>query len=223
MKQKILLPILTILLFTAGCSVFSIYSVVSSDKDNSTDFSEYQTYAWLPDKDNSNKSLNNEIMRNNIKNYFTHEFVDNYGFSASTNTPDILMEIQVTVINKSAAHKKSVTKKIPVYSYSYPYPYNDYPNNYYTNHLYYSPQPNPHNYKNYISEYRYKTTYIKHQHPYKESNITINMIDSERNELIWTATAQTDIYENESENVQNEIHPAVHKMMNYFPLKPTKK
>lgn len=58
------------LLLTA-LSVYScaLYSVVSSDYDRSADFSSYKTFAWLPDKDNSSNALNNQIVRNNIKNY----------------------------------------------------------------------------------------------------------------------------------------------------------
>lgn len=48
MKQKLLFPILALLLFAVGCVV---YSVVSSDKDDTADFTKYKTYAWLPDKD----------------------------------------------------------------------------------------------------------------------------------------------------------------------------
>jgi hypothetical protein len=224
MKLKSLFPILAFLLFAVGCVVYSgvssgVYSVVSSDKDAIADFKNYKTYAWLPDKDNSDNILNNQIMRNNIKNYFTHEFVDNYDLTSNTETPDVLMELQVTAVSKVKTDRSPVTKKIPVYSYGYPYPNNDYPDNYYSDHKYYSRQPNPDNYIYYISGYRYQTTYIKHQYDYKKSNITINMIDSKRNELVWTVTAETDIYENESENVQNDIRPAVQQMLKYFPIK----
>ncbi len=217
MKLKHLFPILILLpFFLVGCSV---YSVVSSDNNNNTDFTKYKTFAWLPDKDNSDNILNNQIMRNNIKNYFTHEFVDNYGLTANTKNPDVLIELQVTVIEKVKKDAHAVTKSIPIYSYGYPYPYNAYPNNYYSHHEYYSPQPNPYNYNSYISGYRYQTNYIKDKHPYTESNITINMIDSKQNELVWTATAQNNIYEDETKNVKNDIHPAVHKMLEYFPIK----
>ncbi len=227
MKQKFLFPILAFLLFAVGCAV---YSVVSYDKDNEADFTKYKTYAWLPDKDNSNNVLNNQIMRNNIKNYFTHEFVDNYGFTANTDTPDVLMEFTVTVANKTKTEEHPVTTTVPNYSYGnyynnntpnysygYPYSYNNYPDNYYSRHRYYSPQPNPYNYNGYYSGYSYRTTYVKHELNYTRSSITINMIDNKRNELVWTATAQTDIYANDPKNVQNDIHPAVHKMMKYFP------
>ncbi|MFT6802844.1 MAG: hypothetical protein ACJA2N_002035 [Salibacteraceae bacterium] len=75
-------------------------------------------------------------MRNNIKNYFTHELVDNYGLTVNTETPDVLMELQVTVVNKVKTRNQPVTETIPIYSYGYPYPDNDYPNNYYSNHRY---------------------------------------------------------------------------------------
>jgi hypothetical protein len=233
-RIKLLFSILGLQLFVIGCA--TTYSVVSTDKDVTADFTKYKTYAWLPDKDNSN--LNNPIMRNNIKNYFTHEFVDNYGLTANTDMPDVLMEVTVTVANKIEEHSVPTTvpttvptpvpnysygnyynTNTPNYSYGYPYPNNPYPQNPYSRHLYYSPQPNPYNYNGYYSGYRYQTTYIKHQHQYTESNITINVIDNKRNELVWTVTAQTDIYDNDSKNVQDDIHPAVTKMLEYFPIK----
>jgi hypothetical protein len=120
-KLKSLFPLLAFLMLAVSCSLYSgVYYVVSSDEDAIADFKKYETYAWLPDKDNSNKTLNNQIMRNNIKNYFTHEFVDNYGLTTNTETPDILMELQVTVINKIETEEYPVTKKTPIYSYGYP-------------------------------------------------------------------------------------------------------
>jgi|TARA_R110000737_G_scaffold104095_1_gene137256 hypothetical protein len=229
MKHQHLFPILTLLLFSVGCSV---YSVVSSDKDNKADFSKYKTFAWLPDRDNSDKILNNQIMRNNIKNYFTHEFVDNYGFTANTDTPDVLMEITVTVANKTETEKNAVTTTVPTYSrgyyndnntpiyqYNYPYNYNNYPVNNYSGNRYYSSQPNPYNYNGYNTGYRYQTTYVKEKQDYTRSTITVGMIDSKRNELVWTATAQADIYDDYTQNAKDDIHPAVHKMLESFPIK----
>ncbi|MBY0433488.1 MAG: DUF4136 domain-containing protein [Cyclobacteriaceae bacterium] len=239
MKTKSFIPVIALLLFVTGCAP---YSVVSTDKDDATtDFTKYKTYAWLPDKDNSNDLLNNQIIRNNIKNYFTHELVGNYGFTANTNTPDVLLEFQVTVINKVNTEEHPVTNPVPNYSYSYPYPNNPYSQNPYSQNPYYTPQPNPYNYNGYgynnnnfnnnnnnnnnnYSGYRYQTTYVKEQHNYTESTITINMIDRVRNELVWTASAQADIYNiyNESAYVKSQLHPAVHKLLKYFPLKPVK-
>jgi hypothetical protein len=237
MKTKLLIPIF-ILLAVSGCG---LYSVVSTDKDDTADFTKYTTFAWLPDKDNSNNTLNNQIIRNNIKNYFTHELVDNYGFTANTDAPDVLVEFTVTVANKTKTEEHPVTGTVPNYgnynnntpNYSTGYPYNNNPygQNPYSQNQYYTPQPNPYNYNGYNnnnmnsynntqnSGYRYQTTYARETHNYTESSITINMIDRKRNELVWTSTAQADIYESDNQNVQNDIHPAVHKMLKTFPLK----
>lgn len=217
--KKIILIALPIL-FTMGCD---LYSVVSSDRDNTTDFTKYKTYAWLPDKDNSNNTLNNQIMRNNIKNYFTHELVDNYGFTANKDAPDVLMEFRVTVINKVKTEEHPVTSTVPNYSYGYPYQTNPYSQNPYSQYPYYTPQPNPYNYNGYNNGYRYQTTYVKEKHNYTESGITINMIDRSRNELVWTGTALANIYDESTEYVKGQMHPAVDKLMKYFPIKPVAK
>jgi hypothetical protein len=234
-KKNVLITCTLLLLFAAGCS---LYSVVSTDKDETTDFIKYKTYAWLPDKDNSNNSLNNQIMRNNIKNYFSHELIDNYSFEVNIDTPDVLMEVTVTLANKTRIEEHPVTNTVPNYSsnYSYGYPYqnNPYPQNPHSQNPYYTPQPNQYNYNGYNNNnynynnnsyngYRYQTTYVKEQHNYTESSVTINMIDRLRNELVWTSTAQADIYSENPEYVKSELHPAVHKMMKYFPIKKVEK
>lgn len=227
-KKIILITCSLPLIFASGCT---LYSVISTDKDSTADFTNYKTYAWLPDKDNSNNELNNQIMRNNIKNYFTHEMVENYGFTANPNTPNVLMEFKVTVVNKVKTEEHPVTNTVPNYSTGYPYQNNRYPANPYSQNQYYTPQPNPYNYNGYNSNYmntynngqnsgyRYQTTYVKEQHNYTQSTITVNMIERERNEMVWTVTAQVDIYDDNSQNLQNDIHPAVHRMMKYFPIK----
>lgn len=210
------------LLLAVSCS---IYSVITSDYDRNTDFTQYKTYAWLPDKDNANSAYNNSIIRNNIKNYFTHELVDNYGFTVNTDKPDILMEIVVTKINRTKSEEHPINTAVPNrpnYN-TYGYNNNPYQQNPYSNNPYYTPQPNPYNYNNYNSGYRYQTQYVKEQHNYTESNIKINMIDLKRNELVWTATAIADIYDENTYNISDNIHPAVHKILKYFPIKPIKK
>jgi hypothetical protein len=53
----------------AGCGV---YTNITSDYDRSIDFTKYKTFAWLPDKDTVGGEYNNQIIRNNARNYFTH-------------------------------------------------------------------------------------------------------------------------------------------------------
>lgn len=216
--MKKLIILLFPLVALVGCAT---YSVVSTDKDDNADFTKYKTYAWLPDKDNSNNELNNQIISNNTKNYFTHEFKDNYCLTSNMDAPDMFMEFQVTAVNKTKTETHPVTTA--PYNYYYPYPSAPYPNNrHYYDHNYYTPYPNPHNYGHYYMGYNYATTYITHRHNYISSSITINMIDRRKNQLAWTATAEDDIYDESPEDVKSELPPAVHKISKYFPLKRSK-
>jgi hypothetical protein len=52
-----------------GCGV---YTKITSDYDRSVDFTKYKTFAWLPNKDTAQGEYNNQIIRNNTRNYFTH-------------------------------------------------------------------------------------------------------------------------------------------------------
>ena len=66
MKYIILITVSALVM--SGCST---YSNIYSDYDRSADFTKYKTFAWLPDKaDTVNTPYNNEIIRNNIRNYF---------------------------------------------------------------------------------------------------------------------------------------------------------
>ena len=69
MKNKFLIAASIIIIALSACT--STYNVVSSDYDRSVDFTKYKTFAWLPDKaDTAFSPYNNEIIRNNIRNYF---------------------------------------------------------------------------------------------------------------------------------------------------------
>ena len=63
------------LYFFSGCILLFIviiltscrsYSTITSSKDLEADYSNYRTFAWLPDQmDSTNVPYNNEIIRNN--------------------------------------------------------------------------------------------------------------------------------------------------------------
>jgi hypothetical protein len=65
--------------------------------------------------------------------------------------------------------------------------------------------------------YRYQTKYVSESHNYTQSSITVKMIDRAKNELAWIAIAQADIYGDN--RTANDIHPAMHQMLKYFPIK----
>lgn len=195
-----------------GCSV---YTNVYSDYDRSVNFNTYKTFAWLPDsgvvmkKDTFNNTpYDNDIIRNNAKNYINHCFGER-GYIIQTDTPDVL--VQLVLLNE----KKERIVAYPAYYYS---PY------YYHNHYYY-----PYYYP-YYDHYTYygwgwNNYYYGYTPTYKESyvkgTIIINMFDRKLKRLVWTGSAEGDIYD--PSYIQYNVHPAIHNIMKSFPIKPLDK
>lgn len=154
-----------LLIILASCSRPHVYS----DYDHSVDFTEYKTYAWLPNPldSYSNNMFNNQIVENNIKNYASRE-LDKRGYAVSTNQPDLLIEYNLAI------EKKERTVHTPLYDYPYNYNWNSYPYyDPYRRYMYgFGPPP-------YISGYESETI------PYTEGTLTISVIDRKTNTLIW--------------------------------------
>jgi hypothetical protein len=190
----------------AGCS--TTYNVVSSDYDRSVDFAKYKTFAWLPDKaDTTNTQYNNEIIRNNIRNYFGQCMSDR-GYNADLENPDLLMQLVIT-----NAKKERVVTSYPSSYYYRPY--------YYGSH-YYSPYPFGY-YYNYYASYGYGYSVYPgysttQKQEYVNGSITLNLIDRKANRLVWSGTAEGDIYD--PSQISRDLHPAVHGILDEYPVKP---
>ncbi len=195
--------LVAITLIESGCST---YTKVYSDYDHSTNFTTYKTFAWLPDKaDTINTPYNNEIIRNNIKNYFGQCMSDR-GYSFDAENPDVLMEL--VIIN--AKREKALPSYSSIYYYK-PYYYGSY---------YYHPYPFAYYYRYYPS-YAYSSV-IGYPNTQKVENIkgsiTLNFIDRKSKKLIWTGTAEGDIYD--PAVIEKDLHPAVHSILEKYPVRP---
>lgn len=195
--------LIAITLVISSCST---YTKVYSDYDRSTDFSQYKTFAWLPDKaDTNNTPYNNEIIRNNIKNYFGQCMSDR-GYSFNAENPDVLMQLVITNAKR--------TKTLPSYSSIYYY------KPYYYGSYYYHPYPFGYYYRYYPS-YTYSSVIgypntIRTE--YVNGAIRLNFIDTKSKNLIWTGTAEGDIYD--PAVIEKDLHPAVHSILKQYPVKP---
>ena len=219
--RTLFLTSITLLVITS-CSQ-NRYSVISSDYDRGVNFSKYRTYAWLPDKDNLTNLESNAIVRNNIKNFFSHELNENYAFSPDTATPDVLLEIKVTVVDKKKFEEHAVFSQPSAIQYNtYLYTGDPYSRNRYSSGPYYSPFPNPYIYSGSNTAYfnTRVTQYVQESHDFKESTLTLNMIDTKLNRLVWAVSVQADVYDGSTYDLSKEIHPAVHGMLKRSPLKP---
>ena len=206
MKKIIWITTSILIVILISCS--TTYNAVSSDYDRSADFTKYKTFAWLPDKaDTTNTRYNNEIIRNNIRNYFGQCMSDR-GYNADLENPDLLM--QVVIIN---AKKERVISSYPSSYYYSPY--------YYGSH-YYSPYRFGYYYNSYPSYgygySRFPGYSTTQKLEYVNGAITLNLIDRKANKLVWSGTAEGDIYD--PSQISSDLHPAVHRILDKYPVKP---
>jgi len=191
----------------------------SSNYDKSVDFTKYKTYAWL----NSQKPqvqaptpYYNDVVENNAKSYVDRHFKDR-GYTVDTLKPDVLLEL----VLKSEKKTEEVQTSNP-YNYSNN-TYNNYPyNQRYNDNLYY----NDANYNHYVNynynrHYSYNRSYSTKNRKFTQSTITINVIDRVTNKMVWTGSAETDLYD--PAYLKKEIHPAVVNILKQYPVKPIEK
>lgn len=216
MKSKIIFSKLSLIAVIAlsGCVM---YNNTSSNYDKSVDFTKYKTYAWLnSQKPQASTPYYNDVVENNTKNYIDLYFKDR-GYTVDTLKPDVLLEL----VLKSEKKTEEVQINNP-YNYSN-HTYNNYPyNKRYNDNMYYNDANyNRYNNYNYSTHYSYNQSYNTKARKYTQSSITINVIDRVSNKMVWTGTAENDIYD--PTYLKEEIHPAVVNILEQYPVKPIKK
>lgn len=205
--------LLTIVVFAYMAFSCGTYQDIYSDVDRRIDFSSYRTFAWAPDsgmalpqKEFEGTPYDNDIVRNNAKNYITH-CLGHRGYLVDVDSPDLIL--QLVLLNEKR-------EKIVTYS-SRPYP------PYYFHSPYYFPY--------YYPYYRYYTWYGWGYYPpgwderlttynryFVRGTITVNVYDRQLQRLIWTGSAEGDIYD--PSYIRYDVHPAIDRIMRRFPVKP---
>src|SRR5687768_16033938 len=90
-----------------GCGT---YLDVYSDYDRSANFTDYRTYSWMADRDQTNTIYNNPVVRNNLRNY-VNTALTSRNFRQVASSPDVYMDIAVV-------NDVKPTPAPPVYWYS---------------------------------------------------------------------------------------------------------
>lgn len=191
------------------------YRTVYSTMDKSVDFSQYRTFAWAPDtvRDESkipdNLAFDNDIVRNNAKNYITNNLTKR-GLLVNVDSPDFVL--QLVLLNERK--EKIVTH----YNRTHPYM------GYYFHSPFYFPYYYP--YYRYYTWYGWSyppaweeaTTYTK---TYVRGTVIVKMIDRSEQKLVWMGTAEGDIYD--PSYIHYNVHPAIDRIMKLFPVKDVSK
>lgn len=156
-KFSLLVAAPAIMLLMAACS-----STVHIEKDDNTDFSRYKTFSWVEDEIIS-RNKSNDLAEQKIKEAVGKELEKTVGWKEVKNRPDVLLSYDVLVEN--------TTKEISSPVYSRPFTrvvYNPVLRRYTT--LYYPSQ---------------FVGYSRDERPIKEGTITISMIDTRKDKLVW--------------------------------------
>lgn len=148
----------------AGCSVTS-----HTETAKGVDFSQYKTFAWSGTPIEKKDKWNNDITDNNIKNAVAAE-LNKKGWKEADGNPDVLLDYTIAV-------QRSVKRESdPVYSYPF------------TQYMY-----GGHGRIYRIWSPSMLMGYRSYNIPFREGQLTINMIDARNNKLIWQGWAKGEI------------------------------
>lgn len=170
-----------------GCSVTSHTAQMSG-----INFNDYKTFAWVSTtKNDKSDRANNDIIDNNIKNSVTKELT-NRGWVEDQAGPDVLMDYTIAV-----RHGRRV-EDAPVYSY----PFSRYV--YRRGRIYSLWFPS--------SLMGMRSVDV----PFREGELTVNMIDAKTNKLIWQGWATGDLNDRQFTNKDvNKQVKSIFKKFNY--------
>jgi hypothetical protein len=160
---------LALVVMIAGVAFTSCNVTSHTEKAAGVDFSKYKTFAWA-NAGNVKKTdrADNDIIDNNIKNSVSKE-LEKKGWIETDDNPDVLLDYTVAV-------KKGMTRETePVYTT----PYTHYV--YGRRHFYSVWYPSA-----LIGYHTYNV-------PFKEGELTVNMVDTKTHKLVWQGWAKGDI------------------------------
>ena len=151
----------------SGCGVQSYV-----EKDPAVNLNSYNTYAWLNDKETKRKDGQGykDFQESYLMDIVSKE-LEKSGWQKANRNPDVLIDYDIMVENDVREQSESVYSRPQVR-----YFYNPYTRR--VNSVYYPSQ--------YLGENNYAV-------PYKSGTITINIVDTRNNKLIWQGWAETDV------------------------------
>jgi len=195
--KKIIFNLFTIWLLSlaVGCNV---YRKVTVNGDKSFDYSEYSSYAWLPSADSTqNNAYDNSSIRNSTRLFFNHCMRERE-YQVDTLTPDLLFKLEWVNIPK--AYSYAEIGSIPTWK-------QDLIDNW--------------NHDDYDALDEWDIDYEMKTKKFSYGAIILNIFDRQEKRLLWRGVAEGDIHD--ADKIHDDLHPAVHRLMKKFPIKPKKK
>jgi len=162
----------------AGCA-----SSAHIEKDETVNFSKYNTFTWLHGEDGKLENQS-DLIESKIRNAVTGEF-EKIGWRESKNKPDVILDYDVLV------ERSNKEQREPVYSQPYSrMVYNPYTRRYAT--IYYPSQ---------------FLGYESYEKVIKEGTITVTMIDAKTDKTVWQGWTTGEV--NNKNLTNKEIQKAV--------------
>ncbi len=192
MTKYIYLLIVSLAVLFISCNV---YHDVQISKDKSVDFSQYKTYAWLPDVENTRESdYNNDFIRQKAHDYFVHCMVQRQ-LEPDTMNPQLLLRVEWL------SHTREM--ELP--------PVRDLDDHYSAPTVYIS--------KGKVSGKPFwgKGYPEMETVEYAHGGVRLTVIDRRTNKKVWEGIAQGNLYD--PNIMYDDLHPVIHQMMKKFPIK----
>jgi hypothetical protein len=176
--------------------VFLLASCASTahiEKDDSTDFRQYKTFAWM-DKDGEGKNdrnRNNDLTEQKVKDAVSKELVKTAGWRESKSRPDVLLSYDVLV-------EKTVKEQTdPVYSRPF-------------TRVFYNPYTRRYSTIYYPSQF---LGYDRDQRSVREGTVTITMIDAKSDKTVWQGWTTDEVNNRNlsSKEIQNAVRSIFRK------------
>ena len=182
---KSLIEFATFGLLLSGCA-----STAHIEKDESVNFGNYKTFAWIDDSNDSNAKTN-ELQKANLQKAVSAELAKS-GWREDKKRPDVILKHDILV------EKTIKESSNPVYSRGF-------------TRRYYNPYTRRFNYIYYPSQFM---GYDNDQYETREGTLTITMIDAKTDKVIWQGWTTDEV--NSKNLTSKEIQSSVKNIFRKF-------
>jgi hypothetical protein len=174
------------------CLLASCSPSAHIEKDDTTDFSRFKTYAWVEKDDKGKPSTGpSSLIEQKIKQAVNQELAKTAGWKETNKNPDVLLSYDV-LVERSVKNQSD-----PVYSRSF-------------TRTYYNPYSRRFVNVWYPSQFM---GYDNYDVPVREGTVTISMIDADSDKTIWQgwSTSEIDSRKMSSKEIQSSVKAILRK------------
>jgi hypothetical protein len=193
---------MTILKVAGAVTIFSFLlmgcaSTAHIEKDDTVNFSNYKTFAWIDREASAKKGKNNvnSLEEQQVKESVNKELTGSAGWKEVDKNPDVLLSYDV-LVERSARQQTDAQYSTPFFR------------------TFYSPYSRRFINVYYPSQFMGYDTYSI---PVKEGTVTISMIDAKTNKTVWQGWATNEV-NNSRHMTSKEIQSGVRSIFRKFDI-----